>query len=153
MFEDALSELDQIEAEGPETPEVVSFRIAIHSAMKNWPLVEALAKRMVEEYPGVPDWWISLAYATRRTTSLADARSILRDAEAHHPLDATIQFNLGCYACQSGEFDEAIRRVSTSITLEKSFQLQALQDPDLKEIREELAALEKAREENSEGKA
>jgi hypothetical protein len=80
--------------------------------------------------------WIMWAYATRRDQSLAVAEKILLEAESEHPQEATIQFNLGCYACQRGDLKEARRRVDRAIAIEKSFRTLAATDPDLAPLRE-----------------
>ena len=67
--------------------------------------------------------------------SLAAAETILLDAERLHPAEPTIQFNLGCYACQRGALAEARRRVDRAIALDKKFATAAATDPDLAPLR------------------
>ena len=66
----------------------------------------------------------------------AAAESILLDAERAHPREATIQFNLGCYACQRGDLPAARRRVDRAIALDPAFREAAATDPDLAALRE-----------------
>ena len=80
--------------------------------------------------------FVSLAYATRRSESLREAEAILRQAEQRHPEDATIQFNLGCYACQRGDLSTARERVVRAISLDQAFRSAASTDPDLAPLRE-----------------
>lgn len=75
------------------------------------------------------------AYATRRAESLTAAEKILLEAERLHPAEPTIQFNLGCYACQRGALAEARRRVARAIALDKKFIGAAASDPDLEPLR------------------
>jgi Tfp pilus assembly protein PilF len=79
---------------------------------------------------------VTWAYATRRNQSLAAAEAILIESERAHPNQATIQFNLGCYACQRGDLIEARRRVDRAIALDVSFKEAAATDPDLTLLRE-----------------
>jgi hypothetical protein len=79
--------------------------------------------------------WVTWAYATRRCESLDAAEKILLAAEAQHPAEATIQFNLGCYACQRGDLATARRRVDRAISLDAKFTAAAATDPDLAPLR------------------
>ena len=56
-------------------------------------------------------------------------------AEQRHPEEATIQFNLGCYACQRGDLKVARERVTRAIALDAAFQQAASTDPDLAPLR------------------
>jgi hypothetical protein len=40
-------------------------------------------------------------------------------------------FNLGCYACQVGDLEEAKIRIGRAVELDAKFKLLALDDPDL----------------------
>ena len=61
-------------------------------------MAEAVASHLVKVDPGTPGWWISLAYALRRTESVEKEEVILLRARAIHPKVAMIAFNLACYA-------------------------------------------------------
>ena len=67
--------------------------------------------------------------------SLAAAETVLKEAETLFPAEPTIQFNLGCYACQRDDLATARRRVDRAIALEPGFRLAAATDPDLAPLR------------------
>jgi Tfp pilus assembly protein PilF len=50
------------------------------------------------------------------------------------PQEATIHFNLACYACKQGRLEEARGGLKTAIELEPAFKEASLEDEDLKEI-------------------
>ena len=75
------------------------------------------------------------AYGTRRAESLTAAEKILLEAEALHGTNPTVQFNLGCYACQLGNLTAAQARVKRAIALDRHFQLLAQTDSDLEPLR------------------
>jgi Tfp pilus assembly protein PilF len=103
---------------------------------KHWVRLVPLAAGLAREKPDDAGWWIMWAYATRRAASLNAAEKILLDAEGHHPKEATIQFNLGCYACQRGDLATARERVDRAIALDEHFRDAAATDPDLAPLRE-----------------
>lgn len=135
MVREAEAEIDAIPGSAAGSLEVQALRVAVLHEREDWRALRRLATRLVQRQPEQAGWWVSLAFATRRAVSLEKARAILIEAERHHPAEAVIQFNLGCYACQLGDFEEARRRVRASIDLEKEFREIARRDPDLEPLR------------------
>jgi uncharacterized protein HemY len=136
MVKEAKAELDAVPAEHAHLPEVVALRVGMLQATEQWRELRRYAKRLVETDPAEAGWWIMWAYAARRATTVVAAQKILVEAVEHHPQDATIQFNLGCYACLIGDFAEAKARVVRAISLDGSFLKNALEDPDLQSLRD-----------------
>lgn len=136
MLKEAAAELDLIPAPANDSSAVLALRLALLQEKKNWNALRLAAETFVRREPREAGGWITWAYATRRDQSLASAEKILLEAEQMHPSEATIQFNLGCYACQRGDLREARRRVNRAIALEKSFRSLAATDPDLAPLRE-----------------
>lgn len=136
MFEEAAAELDQIPAPACDSSQVLALRLALLQEQKKWNALRRAAENFVRREPQEAGGWITWAYATRRDQSLTAAEKILLEAEQVHPDEATIHFNLGCYACQRGDLKEARRRVNRAIALEKSFRSLAATDPDLAPLRE-----------------
>jgi Tfp pilus assembly protein PilF len=135
MISDAATELDQIPAADSQETEVLSLRAVVLQEQAHWPQLVDTAHALVLRLPAEAGWWITWAYATRRSQSLAAAEAILIDAERTHPKEPTIQFNLGCYACQRGDLAEARRRVDQAIALDGTFRETAATDPDLVPLR------------------
>ena len=135
MVAEAAAELDRIPAPERDAVEVLALRMAVLQKQQDWPALRTVAGEFVRRVPAEPAAWVTWAYATRRAASLAAAEKILLDAERLHPAEPTIQFNLGCYACQCGDLAEARRRVDRAIALDKHFAASAATDPDLAPLR------------------
>lgn len=135
MVREAAAELDAIPAADADRIEVCALRVAILHETKNWRALRQVAAKLVERQPEEAGWWVSYAFATRRAASLEKARAILLEAEKRHAKEAVIQFNLGCYACQLGDLDEARRRIGRAIGLNAEFRELAQHDPDLEPLR------------------
>jgi Flp pilus assembly protein TadD len=135
MVAEAAAELEQVPVAPEEAIDILALRMAVLQEQKNWPALEASAAEFVRRRPEEAGAWITWAYATRRATSLAAAEQILRSAEAQHPTEPTIQFNLGCYACQRGDLAEARTRVDRAIALDETFRAMAASDSDLAPLR------------------
>ena len=103
-------------------------------AAKKWDMAAAVASHLVKVDPETAGWWISLAYALRRTESVEKAEAILLRAQAIHPKVAMIAFNLACYASVAGGMEEAKERLRHAIELDKEARKLALEDEDLKPL-------------------
>ncbi len=135
LIAEAVAELEKVPPAERETPPVVALRMAVLHEQKDWRSLVDLAAAAAKRTPGEPAIWVTWAYAARRCDSLAAAERILLEAELHHPNDATIQFNLGCYACLRGDLAEAQRRVDRAVSLDSKFLQAAATDPDLEALR------------------
>jgi Tfp pilus assembly protein PilF len=134
MFEEANGEVEQLPPEEKTSLSVLRLRAAIYSETKSWHLLREVAGFLVDSLPGDPQHWIWLAYATRRTTSIPAAETILLRALESHPSEAMIHFNLACYAAQTGKIEEAKERLRDAIRLAPETRLLALDDPDLEPL-------------------
>ncbi len=135
MVKEAKAELDAVSADDARRPEVVALRVGLLQAAEQWRELRKYAQGLVESEPGEPGWWIIWAYAARRAATVKAAEKILLEAEKQHPKDATIQFNLGCYACQLGDLAAAKTHVVRAIAIDNAFLKNALEDPDLEPLR------------------
>jgi predicted Zn-dependent protease len=135
MVAEAAAELDRLSETEAQNAAVMAVRLTILHEQKNWVGVRDLARELVERVPDEPGVWVTWAYATRRCESLDAAKKILAQAELHHPTDPTIQFNLGCYACQEGDLKTARTHVDRAIALDPKFAELAATDSDLAPLR------------------
>jgi Flp pilus assembly protein TadD len=134
MFDDAALALEEIEPRTRHETEVLGARIALYITAKKWDMAAAVASHLVKVDPETAGWWISLAYALRRTESVEKAEAILLRAQAIHPQVAMIAFNLACYASVTGRMVEAKERLRNAIKLDKDIPGLALDDEDLKPL-------------------
>src|SRR5437867_1564490 len=134
MFQEANEELEKIDAFLRAAPEILALRIEIYRGLKNWELMAELSQRLMEFHSDDPQWPVSLAYATRRATSIEAAKEILLNAESRFPREAIIFYNLGCYSCQLGEIDNAKNYLKQAFEIDPSWRLRALDDEDLKPL-------------------
>ena len=142
MFDDAALVLEEIAPEDKTRNEVLGARVNLYMAAKKWDMVAAVASHLVKVDPQTAGWWISLAYALRRTESIEKAEAILLRAQAIHPKVAMIAFNLACYASVTGRMEEAKERLRHAIDLDKDIRKLALDDEDLKPLWDWIAGLE-----------
>ena len=141
MFDEAAQVLEQIEPEEKARNEVLGARVNLYIGAKEWDMAAAVASHLVKVEPQTAGWWISLAYALRRTESVEKAEAIMLRAQAIHPKVAMIAFNLACYASVAGRMEEAKERLQHAIELDKGIRGLALDDEDLKPLWEWIGGL------------
>lgn len=137
LLAEAAAELDCIAGPDAQSDLVLAVRLSVLHEQQDWAGVRDVARELVGRCPKEAGLWITWAYATRRADSLEAAERILLEAERLHPAEATIQFNLGCYACQRGDLLAAQARVDRAVALDSKFVAAAATDPDLAPLRAE----------------
>ncbi len=140
MFEEAQSELEEIDPFCQHLPEVLAARIPFYRALEKWDLMAIGAKKLTEWKPEEPGNFIDWAYAARRGESIHKAHGILSHAADVHPNHGLIQFNLACYEAQIGKLAQAKANLKRATQIDGRFRLMALDDPDLEPLWDSLAA-------------
>jgi Tfp pilus assembly protein PilF len=138
MLEDATSEIESLPPEDRDRSSVLALRVEIYRTAGSWSLMEAVARELWKRHPDEPIYWNNLAWVVRRDSSIESANDILRQAVEKFPEDALTHFNLGCYACQLGDIEQAKVRVKKAIELDAKFKLRAIDDADLVPLWEQI---------------
>ncbi len=142
MLAEAAAEFSHVDEGAHGESEVLKVSLCLFHEQEDWPATRRVAAQLCQREPSNSAWWITFAYATRRAENLEAAEDILLAAAKLHPNEATIQFNLGCYACQRGDLPAAKAYVNRAIALDSQFEDAAKTDPDLRALREEGSAFE-----------
>jgi Flp pilus assembly protein TadD len=146
MLEEAARTLEQIKADEEAHEEVLGVRLDLYMAERKWHLAAKVARHLLETGPENASVWVNLAYSVRRSETLEEAERVLLQAHALHPDNALIAYNLACYACVAGHAEEAKNRLQRALDLEPSFRSLALEDPDLRPLRDWVNRLEPQRD-------
>jgi Flp pilus assembly protein TadD len=142
MLDDAETALEEIAPEDKNRNEVLGARVALYAAAKKWDMAAAVASHLVKVEPENAGWWINLAYSVRRIESVEKAEAILLRAQAIHPKNALIAFNLACYASVAARIEEAKARLRHAIDLDKRVRTLAIGDEDLRPLWDWISGLE-----------
>lgn len=134
MPAEASGELECLPPEDRDRSSVLALRVEIYRTAGSWSLMEVVARELWKRHRDDPDNWTNLAWALRRSISLEEARDLLQESVELFSDDAMTHFNLGCYACQLGDIEQAKERVKKAIELDTKFKLMALDDPDLEPL-------------------
>lgn len=135
MLREAAGELDAIPRSEQSRPEVLSVRVDLHMAARQWPRVIDAGRRLAESYPENEHAWIGWAYALREVSRIDEARTVLLEAEAHHGrTSAVLHYNLACYDALLGDLKSARARFAKACRMDKRFKDEGRLDPDLKAL-------------------
>ena len=134
----ALAELMLVSESVQRTTPWRILRLRLAFDQHDWTLGAEIAKQLREEQPAIVDYWIQLAYATRRCLGIDAAKTILEEAAQRFPEIALIPFNLACYECRLGQNGIAMRHLRRAFELEPEYRETALEDEDLKPLWPEL---------------
>lgn len=141
MLDDALRELDSLEAELVLRPPALQMRLAILMEAGRWREALQPANLLAATSSSDSGHLVNLAFVTRRADSLQAAQTILESAARIFPEDAIIHYNLGCYACCLGDLETAKRRLKRAFAIDASFLASGRDDEDLATLRDWLDGL------------
>jgi tetratricopeptide (TPR) repeat protein len=143
-YDEARAELSRIDPALAHHPGVLETAWGISAAEQNWPKALTVAQQLVDQNPDRPSGWLHRAYALRRTPDggLQAAWEALLPAVQRFPEEATIPYNLACYACQLGQLDESRRwlRQALKVGDHSKIKAMAIADSDLELLWKEIKA-------------
>ncbi|MGN6553142.1 MAG: tetratricopeptide repeat protein [Verrucomicrobiota bacterium] len=140
---EAEEDLNRVSAEKQCHPDVLEVRWVILAQGKRWEPALEIARALLKAAPNRSSGWLHQAYALRRTNNthgLKLAWEALLPAFKKFPKEATIPYNLSCYACQLDQLDDARAwfRRALQIGDKKRIKSMALEDPDLQPLWNEI---------------
>jgi len=133
---EAAAELNQLSPRFARHPDVLEIRWRLCAAEHAW--VEALevAQAVTQVAPDRPSGWIHQSYCLHELKRTSEARDVLRPLAKKFPKEFIIPYNLACYACATGDLQEARRWLLRAMKIKgkdsrEEFRRMALEDPDL----------------------
>ena len=138
IIEEALIELAMLPDDDQWGKKKRAMQLEMFQQQRKWKEMAEVAHGLRMEFPEDVQWWIADAFATRRSQSIDQAREILLEALVCHYEDATIRFNLACYACQLGSLGECMDFLNEAVKRDERFKVMAMDDEDLKDVRDAL---------------
>ena len=135
---EAKAELTRVSPALATHPTVLEVNWAVFAAERNWVEALRIAELLVTCAEDHATGWLHRAYAMRRAPGggLQAAWDCLMPAAERFPKEATIPYNLACYACQMNQLDEARRWLRLAIAVGDKTKLKsmAISDSDLEAL-------------------
>jgi len=136
--DEAEAELGRISVALQVHPDVLEARWLILAQTKRWEAALEIARNLLKCAPNRSSGWLHQAYSLRRVPAagLQEAWEALLPAYTKFPREATIPYNLSCYACQMAQLDEARTWLRRACKLggKRRIKQMALDDPDLQPL-------------------
>ncbi len=142
MFKESLEELSLLPEKLAAHIKTLQMKLAIYFDAKDWQAAECTAKEIAMREPNDPGHFVNLAFATRRSKSIQEAKAILQNTVERFPNVSIVHYNLACYACMEGDLETAKDRLVKSISLDPSYLNTAKSDEDLAPLIDWLENLE-----------
>lgn len=131
MVADAREELGRISRVDERKPEVLGIWVELYLAEERWEEMADLSRDLAKDHHDQTQWWVHWAYALREQQQVKEAKEVALRGLERHPDEPILHFNLACYLSLLGEFDEASDHMNRAISLDKRFEEESVQDPDL----------------------
>lgn len=142
---EARAELAQLSAARQEHPDVLELRWSLAAEQKRWEEALEVARALLRRAPKRSSGWLHQAYALRRVPDggVQKAWEALLPAFDKFPKEATIPFNLSCYACQLGQLEAARDWLARAVAVsgKEKVMAMALNDSDMKPLWDEIRQL------------
>ncbi len=131
-------ELDSLDRESQDLPDVLRLRIHNQSKRKSWKAAAKTSRRLCRVDPNNPAGYLQLSFSLCQVGAFQKARQVLLSGPTILKEQPIYHYNLGCYEVQLKNFEKGIDHLKTSFQMDKSFRQIARKDPDLAEVWHEL---------------
>jgi tetratricopeptide (TPR) repeat protein len=132
--EEALKELESIEAIDSEDPPVLLARARVLLHMRRWREAERLAARGAAEHPDHDEFTVQRAFALQQLRRGQQARNVLLSAPEWIRRSGILHYNLACYEAQLGDLNAARQCIDVAIKMNAAMRKNAKADPDLEAL-------------------
>jgi hypothetical protein len=128
---DAWHELELITPLNRAKTEVLTVRLAVCRALKDWELAEEVARTLIRREPGNVMHVVSLAEAVSHREGAAAAAAVYEFGVEQFPDFPMLRLSLAVELIKAGQVEEAKRAVKTACSLEPNLRAVVLDHPGL----------------------
>jgi predicted Zn-dependent protease len=142
--EEARRELEAIDPEHGEHPDVLEVWWPILVEEKDWTAALAAAEKLVARAPEREVGWVQQSFALHELQRTSEAYERLVQVADRFVEAYVIPYNLACYQCRMGNRGAAMKWLKRAVKIAdaKTIRAMAQNDPDLAPLRSELARLD-----------
>lgn len=140
MLDEAWKTLDSIPEDQRDHPDFLEQRIVIMLNRENLESALELCKEMMRRFPEKHAGFIQGAYCLHEMGQTKGAQECLQSGPSTMREEPLYFYNLGCYDFSLGKQDAAVAWLKRSFEMNPRLRMQALEDPDLKDIHDQIEA-------------
>ena len=135
MPEDAWDELESLPEPDRNEVEVLQVGVVALLRLERWDTALRLGRKLCTLEPESPSGFIHTAFCLHELGRTAEAQQLLLEGPDSLRKEATYYYNLGCYATQLGNLEEAEELLARAFLMEPMLRELAETDPDLERLR------------------
>ena len=135
MLDEAWGQLEEIEPQHRADSEVLAMRLRILERMKRFDMGLEIARGSVRLHPCELDLWLLGSRHARGAEGPAAALEFLLACGDRFRGLAAYWFELACLHCQAGDLARTAECARRAVELDRSYQMQVLDHPDLEPLR------------------
>jgi tetratricopeptide (TPR) repeat protein len=138
-WQQANSELEKIAPGFQAHPDVLEIRLHVYVKAGKWEPCVDIGNALVRAVPERPYGWIQRSSALHELKRTQEAFDYLLPVAKQFPKEWIIPYDLACYCAQLGRLEECKDWFTKAVGInERSVQLEAIDDPDLKPLLDSL---------------
>jgi tetratricopeptide (TPR) repeat protein len=134
MFDEALVELESIEADEQDDSAVLLARIRVLLHTKDWGRAESLSEHGAGLHPEEGEFTVQRAFALHQLQKGDLAIEVLLAAPDWIRRTGILHYNLACYEARLGDLSTARQCIDAAIQLNEGIKKSARVDPDLQAL-------------------
>jgi Flp pilus assembly protein TadD len=134
MVRESMAELNAIDPELQDRPEVLQVRLHNLMRRKKWVQALRVSQKLCRVAPNCCTGFLHASFCLHELGRTAQAKKILLKGPALLLNEPIYYYNLGCYDALLGNVQDARFHLHTSFEMDESFRELAKNDPDLKSL-------------------
>jgi tetratricopeptide (TPR) repeat protein len=134
MARESLAELNAIDPEFQNRPEVLQLRLHHLMRRKSWCRALVISRKLCRVAPQCGAGFLHAGFCLHELGKTAEAKQLLLKGPAALLKEPIYYYNMGCYEALLGNMKDARLHLERSFKMDASFRDIAKRDPDLKSI-------------------
>lgn len=136
MIRESVAELDAIDEDLQDRPEVLQLRLHNLMRKKKWTSALRVSQKLCRVAPHCSTGFLHAGFCLHELGKTAEAKKILLKGPRALLSEPIYYYNMGCYDALLGNIRAAQVHLQTSFKMDSSFRELAKKDPDLKSVQE-----------------
>jgi Flp pilus assembly protein TadD len=134
MTRESLAELNSIDREFQDRPEVLQLRLHHLMRRKSWCRALVVSRKLCRVAPHCAAGFLHAGFCLHELGKTAEAKKVLLKGPAALQKEPIYYYNMGCYEALLGNVRDARRNLLRSFKMDSTFRELAKKDPDLKAV-------------------
>ena len=134
MTRESMSELNAIDQEFQNRPEVLQLRLHHLMRDKRWATALRISQKLCRAAPDCSAGFLHAGFCLHELGKTAQAKATLLKGPATLLQEPIYYYNMGCYDALLGNLHDARENLETSFQMDITFRELAKKDPDLQAI-------------------